>query len=252
MKRLALGFIALVLSVGFSFGADLGHIIPKAVAPVGPPAFTWDGWYIGVNAGVGLQDTRVDRSATGFLSGLVPQANDSRPHGALYGLQGGFKKQWGSVVGGIDVDFDWTNVKASSSSTAAFGRFVNSNTLSQKLTWISTADLLLGVTPFSHALLYVKGGLAFGKITTESSTTLANCVFGCGSGSADKVATGWNLGLGTEVGLTQHWSVKVEGRYYDLGSVGGTYTTTGFLPSNVSYASAYRGYDVRAGINYRF
>jgi outer membrane immunogenic protein len=60
---------------------------------------------------------------------------------------------------------------------------------------------------FGRALLFATGGLAIGNINTTSPA----------SGSSDTTKTGYSIGGGLEVDLSQSWSVRVDYLHVDLG-----------------------------------
>jgi outer membrane immunogenic protein len=253
MRRLFVGMLALAASVAMlssaTFAADLA---PFTKAPA-VPGFSWTGYYLGLNAGVGAQDTNVDRTASGILAGLFPADANARPHGWLYGGQIGYNHQLGKAVVGIEADFDWTNFKGQNFSTATLGGLSANTSASQKLDWLSTVRARLGFLPFSHVLVYATGGLAIGKVETNVSSTFApGCIIGCGAATNGATKTGWTLGGGIEAALDRNWSVKAEALYYDLGNVSGAYTAPGIVPTSFAYNSEYRGGLGRLGINYRF
>jgi len=71
--------------------------------------------------------------------------------------------------------------------------------------------------------------------------------------SISSTKTGWTVGGGLEWAFTRSWSAKIEGLYYDLGSVttaaGSVPIVTGFTFGKQFDAN---GGIVRAGLNYRF
>jgi outer membrane immunogenic protein len=123
----------------------------------------------------------------------------------------------------------------------------------------------VGVTITAPLLAYITGGLAYGQVShaTNFSETFTGACF-CGPNPAASAVTsrfqaGWTVGGGLEWLLTQHWSVKGEYLYYDLGGVSGATQLTqlnaagvNFFGGNIATTSAFRGNIARAGLNYRF
>jgi outer membrane immunogenic protein len=114
-------------------------------------------------------------------------------------------------------------------------------------------------------LLYATGGLAYGG--TRSSTSIANLrsngfqTPGFSSGAFSDTRVGYTVGGGAEWMLREHWSLKAEYLYYDLGTVnyalgalsnslvaGGTLYTS--VAPNAS--TRFNGNIARLGINYHF
>ena len=84
----------------------------------------------------------------------------------------------------------------------------------------------------NNVLIFATGGLAYGTVRAQ-----------IGGFTESRTSTGWTIGAGAEVGLTQHWSVKAEYLYVDLSD--NRFAITG-LPH------AYAGSVFRLGVNYRF
>jgi outer membrane immunogenic protein len=108
-------------AVGAAHAADLPNVKgPPAFAPPPPPAFTWTGFYVGLNAGYdwaadpisltpgGLWNTAFDSGNSSFIA-----ANGSstlRPSGFIGGGQVGLNYQVQNFVLGLEGDFDYTDL----------------------------------------------------------------------------------------------------------------------------------------------
>lgn len=113
-------------------------------------------------------------------------------------------------------------------------------------------------------LLFGTAGLAVGKIDLESSAAFSHADDGYGPGSAawEGSRSGWQFGyiagLGAEYALTDDFSIKLEGLYYDLGSTDVTATGTGTYNGNEIDVAPYDaqmqvgGTIIRGGANFRF
>jgi outer membrane immunogenic protein len=113
------------------------------------------------------------------------------------------------------------------------------------------------------ALVYATGGLAYGDNKLTISSVCGNCNPSRDTtGTSDKVSAGWTVGGGLEYGFADHWSIKAEYLYYNLGS-NRTPTVVydyvgfagGFASGSTSTLNATtndRGNIARTGINYRF
>ena len=108
-KVLGTGLAALtLLATSFSAqAADIPRPVYKGQHPV-IAYYNWTGFYVGVNAGYGF--------GTANWSAL-PAAN-SKPAGFLAGGTLGYNYQVGSIVYGIEGDFDWSDVKATATCAA--------------------------------------------------------------------------------------------------------------------------------------
>jgi outer membrane immunogenic protein len=100
------------------------------------------------------------------------------------------------------------------------------------------------VVPTEKALLFVTGGIAYGRVNQSMAVNLpdrnaaghaANLFggdgfgFGCGDSGANcfvgtnsKLAVGYTVGGGLEIALTENITVKSEYSYLNLGNGGGT------------------------------
>jgi opacity protein-like surface antigen len=189
-------------------------IIAKAPiykAPAAQPVYNWTGFYIGAYLGADWGSTNwnfVDLGAT------------VDPHfaGLLGGGEIGYSHQVGKWVFGIEGDGGWTNAHGTRPCPSGF--FYNCEI---KINWLSTATARIGYAYWDRFLLYAKGGAVIAQdqaqsvCNTNSQPTTVPLV-GCPSQSDSKTKAGWTVGWGSEFGLTQNASVKVETMYFDLGS----------------------------------
>ena len=151
----------------------------------------WSGFYAGVNAGGGWGNSTWNTSASSA------QFDTS---GGLLGGTAGYDWRSGRLVLGLEGDFDWSGIGASSPNTfcGAACDFRN--------TWLSTVRGRVGFV-FGQWMPYVTGGAAFGEVKAAG--------FGNAASSANN--TGWVAGFGIEYALTQNWNFKVEFLHADLG-----------------------------------
>ena len=236
----------------------------KAPAYVAP-AWSWSGFYVGVNAGWGRGEPTGDRGAfspggiaLAVADGRIPGTLDVKPGGAIGGGQIGVNWQTGVVVFGLEADIQASGIREERNFTIAGpggGPLPAQITAAERIRWFGTARARLGVTPAERALLYVTGGFAYGSV--ESNARIAFPFPGGGfdgdfSGGRSGTKTGWTAGGGFEYAWDNSWSVKAEYLYIDLGSDSfrliDPVSTTDF----VDYRFHHRDHIVRAGINYRF
>ena len=138
----------------------------------------------------------------------------------------------GSIVWGIEGDWDWSNVKG----TAACAPLVTCGTENN---WLATFRGRLGYA-FDRWMPYITGGGAYGKVTAKVD------VAGLGlplSSSSNQL--GWTVGAGLEYAFLSNWSAKIEYLYVDLGSFNSAVVP---LVNNVSFKENI----IRAGLNYKF
>lgn len=203
---------------------------PSRAAPVyiqpASPSYNWTGVYVGASAGYGFATA----SAAATLAG-----NSATSHENLSGFVGGGQVggnyQIGSVVLGLELDFDYSG----QSKTTTTGIFSESDSIP----WIGTLRGRFGYA-IDRVLIYATAGGAEGNF----SSTITAAGFGSFSGSKTRGA--WTAGGGLELGLTENLSARIEYLYVDTGNINlasiATLTVTGRVQDNL----------VRAGLNWRF
>jgi outer membrane immunogenic protein len=158
MNKLLLVTTALVSCVSYSaFAADMrpARAPVYTKAPMVAPAFSWTGFYLGLNGGGAWgQDESVDITET--LNGALATAGTwngmgnfgtLKPVGGFVGGQAGFNYQAGMGVFGVEVDFQGASIKDSVSVTAPYVDPFNSISVatSSELKWFGTARGRVGV-----------------------------------------------------------------------------------------------------------
>ncbi|MBU6461449.1 MAG: porin family protein [Bradyrhizobium sp.] len=253
--------VGTMLSIGAASAADLAARPYTKAPPMVPEVYTWTGFYVGGNVGaIGFGGNAIHQctSPAGVASGtgceLVPDLglNDT---GVLGGVQAGYNWQSGRWVFGLEGDIDGTGLRGSAGTSGVFpvvgGGVTPSITVTDtaRLDWFSTVRGRLGVTS-GAALFYVTGGAAFGGV--QASANYAGPVNGFPS-SVSSTRGGWTAGGGIEWGFAPQWSAKLEGLYYDLGSVSSIGTS---VPPINTFTDGTRfeinGWVARIGVNYRF
>lgn len=206
MKTKVIGAgLAVVLATGSAVAADMNRGRYNAPAYTPPPAYSWAGPYIGGNFGYQWGDTT---------------NNPTEPSGILGGVQGGYNWQFGQFVVGAETDFQFSNAD----DTFASWKFSNP--------WFGTFRLRGGYA-MDNILLYATGGFAYGRLEGESNGI-----------SENRTGTGYVVGLGMEVGLTQNWTARAEYLHMDLGDK---------LFQQVSgVENGFESNLLRLGVNYRF
>jgi outer membrane immunogenic protein len=119
-------------------------------------------------------------------------------------------------------------------------------------------------------LIYGTGGLAYGGVSFNRSTTSIETAAGVnqwialGNATYSNTQVGWTAGGGLEWMFMPNWSAKAEYLYYDLGNISATSVST-ISPlvtsDTLSTAQLFRsstisgrinGNLIRAGVNYHF
>ena len=253
------------------------------VAATGP--VNWTGFYLGINGGYGESASSRDFTATGVWARDANNTYTGKGDiagptstGFLFGGQVGYLNQTslGIVIGG-EFAFDGSSIDGSKDSTANAATVHNWNypatadtaadvgsatgtvtgiptSVSQKLNWVGGLTGIVGL-PMGNALVYAKGGLAFGNIETAIASGGAGGILA----SRNDTETGWTAGLGVAYKFTPNWSFGVEGDYYDFGGrsfsanyVGDGSTFSTEHPLKVSTSSVAQDfYTIKGVLNYQ-
>ena len=217
MKKILLASVGLLaLGVASASAADIvrARRAPPP-APVYTPAFTWTGFYAGINGGYGWG------GSTSFSAPFPSSSFDTS--GGLVGGTLGYNYQMNQIVFGVEGDIDASWIKGSG--------ICDGLSCQTKNSWLGTVRGRVGYA-FDRFMPYVTGGAAFGDIQNTITPI----------GSASENRAGWTVGGGLEANLYGPWSAKVEYLYVDLGRGGSVLGSDARFNTNI----------VRAGLNYRF
>lgn len=231
-----------VLTGSRAFAADMALKAP----PPPPPAFSWTGFYLGVNAGAALEQTDWQY----FFLPSTPGAtvNQSTASGMIGGTIGYNYQLTRNIVVGVEADWDYANFDtAASCPNPAFNCQVGMSDL-------GTARGRIGWA-WDRLLVYTTGGAAWSRVTIQT-TNLAGTLEPCTTAATLISATcgttqerlGYAAGVGLEWAFWDNLSAKVEYLFFDLG--------TGNF--NIDHPAAFfvradeSGNILRLGLNYRF
>jgi outer membrane immunogenic protein len=184
MKKFLLAGAAFVVLMGAAQAADLPSTEEPVFtpAPTVAPAFSWTGFYAGVNLGYGWGE---------FTADAGPITDTA--HGFLGGAQIGYNYQFGGVVAGIEADWQLSNM--SSPVTGGGDVFINN---------FGTARVRLGFAA-DRFLPYLTGGYAF-----------ANTELDVPGNNDTAFHNGWVIGAGVEYAWSDNITTKLEGLYMDF------------------------------------
>jgi outer membrane immunogenic protein len=274
MKKILLSSVALL---GFSAVATAADL-PSRQAPISAPmiqsvpSFSWTGFYVGLNAGVGFNTGNDSRSfAPGSIVGSegtdgTLSLNDDDEASFIGGGQIGYNVQFGSVVAGLEADLQYSGFDDRSTAgpgeytftpspgTVGLGlAFAPPSTtivggLGQSPEYFATIRGRLGVA-FDRVLVFGTGGVAFGFHDSDSS-------FGLNSDD-DETSVGYVVGGGVEYAFTNNFTVKLEGLYVNLGNNNNGGSAVYDIDTNTLALNGNGSGDiefglVRAGVNYKF
>ena len=257
MNKLLIAGAALAALIGTpALAADMAL---KAPPPPPPPAWSWTGFYVGLNAGYSV--ARDPFNQTLNESGIAGSSSiDSRvsPQGGLFGGQMGYNYQTGNIVFGVEGDIQWSGEHDTAGCgiecISEGGILVTEGSAEQKIKWFGTVRGRIGWTD-NDWLLYITGGGAWGGI--NQTTALNESGGGLAIGASNTTSftkSGGVIGAGTEVHLGGQWTAKFEYLYMDLGSVSNTLDLTalaGGIPTTLTTNSKIRDNIVRAGLNFK-
>jgi outer membrane immunogenic protein len=201
---------SIVASVGVAGAADLS---PKPVYTKAPPPpvilSDWAGFYLGVHGGGGWDSA----SANGL---------SAKTSGGLAGGHAGYNWQFGSVVLGLEGDFDGGSITGTDSTGA----------VNVKTDELASIRGRLGYTFAPNVLAYGTAGAGWGH------TALSDL-----AGDNDKLwQTGWVAGGGLEYKFYGNWSVRAEYLHYGFDS--GSTTNFDSIKNDIDV--------VRGGVSYKF
>ena len=168
-------------------------------------------------------------TTTGVIPATALPGGRSDVNGFIGGGQIGYNWQRSQWLFGLETDFQGSGERGSSTACGVAGCPAGSTitTADYRLDWFGTARGRIGYLPSQRVVLYGTGGLAYGALRTNLTSGVVG--IGTGTSSTDDTRVGWTVGVGAEAALDQHWSVKLEYLYVDLGrfnNVGSSVTST--------------------------
>lgn len=240
MKKYLLATALVGLSSAPTLAADLAART-YTKAPALAAVYDWTGFYIGVNAGVGIGRDRFQHDWLGLGS---PYSFYVSPQGGFGGGQIGYNWQTGSVLGpivfGVEADIQGADL---SDNRTSFVAGAATTTYGQKLDWFGTARGRIGIAN-GPVLSYFTAGYAFGNVKTNATQSGGGLT---STFTTDRVQSGWVVGSGVEAALGGNWTGKIEYLYLNLGNKTDASTLFATAPIN----SEIRENLFRVGLNYR-
>lgn len=229
-----------------AFAADVTYREP---APIAVPIFSWTGAYLGVNGGYGWGHTRDTNN---------PAADKKDIDGGFGGITAGYNYQFSNnIVLGIEGDIVFGDISNGWHDPNQFSGYHTED----KVTTFGTLRARLGYA-VDHWMIYGTGGLAVGRTKHTLGCDAGLVAAGVGScasnparefeDSGSDTAIGYSLGAGVEYAINNHWTVKTEYIYTDLGKSKVTLTDPGFPNAINEREFDTKFHTVRFGLNYKF
>lgn len=226
-----IGALAAAMAASGAVAADLPSKLAPAAPP--PPAFAWQGFYIGAYAGAVLGD------------GAFTYLRETPLRGAAFlgGGAIGYNWQWTpAVVLGVEADFGYRGQIQAETVAWNYPGPTDGGVF-------GTARARVGYAFTPRWLAYGAVGLAYGTdFAPKAFTSSIPLTFGQ-SNTGTTVRPGWTAGGGVEYAWSDQISVKGEYLYAWLADSGVAYTTN-FGPAALNVGSA--GHILRGGLNYHF
>jgi outer membrane immunogenic protein len=231
MKLLAAVVSVIVAScavIGSARAADLGSGVDETEPYYAPPsyAFTWTGFYLGLQTGYVWGDANHT-----FSDGSVGASSDL--DGWVGGGYAGYNWQSSNLVFGVEGDIEGGNIDGSYASPTTLG--------SADFDWQGSLRGRVGVAS-NRTLFYLTGGWAFAGADVFGA--IPGTPAGCCSANAD--LDGWTLGGGIEYAVHSNFIIRSEYRYTDFGDVTVNLSPTVTMPVEVET------HVIRVGAGWKF
>jgi outer membrane immunogenic protein len=259
----ATAFFVATASVGATTASAAD--MPMSTKAPTDTVYQWTGCYVGGNVGGGTTGSNFGSTidpgtylGAGDATTVTGSGSGSKNDiGLLGGGQIGCNWQTGTLVLGLEGDFDWFHSNPNfnnNTNTLASGA---SFSIAQSLTtnYLATVRPRIGIAA-DRNFAYVTGGVAFTSVSYAETYSDTNGAPGPGAGTAtaSRSLVGWSAGVGWEYAFADHWTFRTE--YLIAG-----FPTTNALGSIVAAGggtNALHGsadalvQGLRAGLNFKF
>lgn len=197
----------------------------KQVAPMPPTCPNWTGFYVGGFGGYKFEATDITLDLAGLWERFPDAQREVKGHTADLDTSGaeaggilGYNYQWNKWVFGAEVDGGYLWLRDSNTT----GKFYDTDGNQYQTAASFKTHYLVTIAPrigyaFCKWLPYVTGGLALGDIDFNQHVNAYDFTSHQG-GRTDDTNAGWMVGGGLEYALTNHWRVRGQYQYVDLGS----------------------------------
>jgi outer membrane immunogenic protein len=208
----------------------------KQVAPVPPPCPTWTGFYVGGFGGYKFSSVDTNLDLGGLWDTQFPEGRDALQANAPHDLNNsgfeaggliGYNYQWHNWVFGVEAEggYLWAHKADNQPLVPVPNDPVDGYAFSTSFNthYLATFAPRIGYT-FCRWMPYVTGGLAVGQLDYSQnivnilSPALGPYTFSEGA-SKTETNVGWMVGGGLEYAVSDHWRVRGQYQFIDLGSI---------------------------------
>ena len=227
MKKAALTLSMLCALCAFTFAGPeslpSGKEMKSVIQPVPPPCPKWSGFYVGALGGYKFGNDDVSMDLTGDWPAIpgfhdLENANsrDLDLDGAEAGGLIGYNFQLNNWVLGLEASGGYLWLRDSNHFDDVEAINTYAGYTSVKTHYLATVGPRIGYA-FCRWLPYVTGGVAFGDIDFRQGFYIPGAPIFGQRGSTDEDRVGWMVGGGLEYAITNHWRIRGQYQYIDLG-----------------------------------
>ncbi|WP_051335430.1 outer membrane protein [Methylocapsa acidiphila] len=244
-------------AAGTGHAADLPSRVSEPVftPPPPPPAFSWTGFYAGVNVGYGIDHFAFPYIVTsGDFNATFQGRSGITASGPLGGVQVGFNYQLPfGVVLGVEVDNAWSGIRGQTTVNGVLvgGDRYGSATFGSKFLDFATARGRIGYA-FDRFMVYFTGGATLGSVNTYYSAATGAPFYASGSSTSTRSGLLPHVGvvgIGGEYAVTNNITVKAEYLYDFINARNTNFSTPA---GAVNFGTRTMYHIGRVGLNYKF
>lgn len=240
MRNLLLATCALVTASASALAADLPvrSTTPDSASAAAP--FSWTGFYGGGSIALARVDSEFN-DYNGRFRSYDDIAYGMQSDAGLFSVNAGYNWQMGAFVVGLEGDIGYLTAEKKIGPYGAAE--LSDYYIKTKMDALGSVRARLGYA-FDRALIYATAGLAYGHV----DSTAYNAFAGVNTLKVSDWRTGWVAGAGIEYAITNNWTARAEGLYYDLGENKRQWDSDAVYVIGVETTALV----ARIGVNYRF
>ncbi len=241
----------------FNGGATLANVDPRPLlgkartASIPAEGASWNGFYVGGNAGGGIAEAQLLDPDSFFFGQAVDHAGF-----VTLGGQAGYDAQWNAIVLGVVGDIDWASAKQNRplALNGSLGAIPHSGTDQFRMDALASLRARIGLAN-DRSLFYVTAGPAWGHFNSTTTFITPPATTVRDTAPDDSWHFGLAAGAGVEFAIDPHWSVFGEYLFYNFDSKSAFFQPTAAgaatdAQNRIDYA--YSAQVARVGVNYSF